>query len=134
MSEPVSDAPARTGTGNDPATVPTDPGAPTPGTAPPAGRATPPVCPGYDVLDVLGRGARSVVYRVRQKETGRVLALKVFRPGDQDDPEASRRFAANTAAHARLQSLPDVMGHLEVGEFNGQPYFVVECAEGGSLA
>src|SRR5438552_7306711 len=76
-------------------TVPESPAA-----APPVGSAVPPVCPGYEMLDVLGRGARSVVYRVRKRDGGRILALKVFRAGT---PADLQRFTRSAEMPARLR-------------------------------
>src|SRR6266852_209556 len=85
----------------------------------------------YEILDVLGRGKRSVVYRVRHKESERVLALKVYRA---DNPVDLHRLARCAEVLALLQALPTAVQLFEVGEFNGQPFLALECADAGSLA
>lgn len=46
----------------------------------------------YQVLDALGEGGMGMVYRVRDLETGEVVALKVLRPELADDAKMLERF------------------------------------------
>ena len=82
---------------------------------PTADKDAPPTIPGYQILDVLGRGGMGVVYRARQVRTDRIVALKV--PGYLD-LETRVRFTTEAQAAARV-SHPNVVQVYEVGEASG---------------
>jgi serine/threonine-protein kinase len=92
-----------------------------------------PTVPGYEVLDVLGKGGMGVVYKARQLSLDRLVALKMIRDGALAGAEERKRFQAEAQAAARLQH-PHVVQVFEVSEFQGQPYFSLELLSGGSLA
>src|SRR5262245_10499515 len=46
----------------------------------------------YELLDEIGTGGMGKVYRVRDRETNEVLALKVLRPEFAADPAMAERF------------------------------------------
>ena len=72
-----------------------------PGTKPDLGSAGLPALPGYELLGELGRGGMGVVYKARQTELNRLVALKMIR-GDAlaGEPELAR-FRVEAAAVAR---------------------------------
>jgi WD40 repeat protein/serine/threonine protein kinase/tetratricopeptide (TPR) repeat protein len=89
--------------------------------------------PGYEVVDLLGRGGMGVVYKARHIKLNRLVALKVIRAGVHAGPVEEARFRAETEAVAQLQH-PNIVQIYEVGEVDGQPYCALELVEGGSLA
>ena len=93
---------------------------------------TPPRFVNYDILGVLGQGGMSVVYRARQRNLDRLVALKVLAKPEEDTKELDR-FRAEARALAALQHR-HIVPVFEVGEQDGQPYFTLELIEGGSLA
>jgi eukaryotic-like serine/threonine-protein kinase len=88
--------------------------------------------PGYHVLGELGHGGMGVVYKARQLQLGRLVALKMSRSGDMSADELAR-FRAEAEAVARLRH-PNIVQIYDVGEWRGRPFFSFEYVDGGSLA
>ncbi|HEU5073277.1 MAG TPA: AAA family ATPase, partial [Polyangiaceae bacterium] len=85
-----------------------------------------------ELLDELGRGVHSVVYRARRQS--RYYAVKMPLFGDEEHLEAvAKSFLREATALARVRhpALPAVM---EVGWSNGLPYLVMELVSGETLA
>jgi len=92
-----------------------------------------PIIPGYLIQGELGRGGRGVVYRARQLQLNRTVAVKMLRAGVQADRIDRERFQAEAQAVARLQH-PNIVQIHEVGVVDGQPFFALEYADSGTLA
>ena len=87
----------------------------------------------YELLGEIGRGGMGVVYKARQKDLDRVVALKMILASHLASPEHVRRFQVEARAAARLRHSNIVHIH-EVGQQHGQHYFTMEYVEGQSLA
>jgi serine/threonine-protein kinase len=87
----------------------------------------------YELLGELGRGGMGVVYKARQRELDRVVALKMILQSHLASPEHVRRFQAEAKAAAKLRHSHIVQIH-EVGQLDGQDFFTMEYIEGESLA
>jgi serine/threonine-protein kinase len=105
----------------------------------PSARAAPatlpaggPSVPGYEVLGELGHGGMGVVYKARQIELNRLVALKMIRPDGHAGAAERARFRAEAGAVAHLRH-PNIVQIYEVGEVAGRPFFSLEFVEGGSL-
>jgi tRNA A-37 threonylcarbamoyl transferase component Bud32 len=88
--------------------------------------------PGYEILGELGRGGMGVVYKARQVQAGRVVALKMILSGSHASEEEVARFRTEAEAVARLRHL-GVVAVYEVGEHDGRAFFSLEYCEGGGL-
>ena len=91
-----------------------------------------PVVPGYDILSRLGRGGMGVVYKARQRQLNRLVALKMIRDSATAGPEQLARLRIEAEAVARLRH-PNIVQIYEIGEVGGVPFLSLELLEGGSL-
>src|SRR5436190_23997567 len=91
-----------------------------------------PTVPGYEILGELGRGGMGVVYKARQLNLKRLVALKLIRDGALAGPQERARFQVEAEAVARMGH-PNVVLIYDVGEHQGRPYFAMELVDGSSL-
>ncbi len=87
----------------------------------------------YEVLEKIGRGGMGAVYKARQLNLDRIVALKLLPLGAWSGPELLQRFRAEAKAAAALQH-PNIVAVHDVGEHQGQPYFSMDYVEGCTLA
>ncbi len=88
---------------------------------------------GYELLGELGRGGMGVVFKARQKQPARDVALKVIAGGELASPRAVQRFHTEAKAAAALHH-PNIVSIHEVGEDQGWHYFSMRLVEGSTLA
>lgn len=88
--------------------------------------------PGYEILEMLGRGGMGIVLKARQQSLGRFVALKLIRAESRNNPNRRARFLAEAEALAQLHH-PNVVQIHDVGEHQGVPYLALEYVEGCSL-
>lgn len=92
---------------------------------------------GYEIVEQLGQGGMGVVYQAYQTGLKRLVAIKMIRPQELEDPEHLVRFQIEAEAIAKLNH-PHIVeiyaqGTLEkLGEMP-TPYFVLEYISGGDL-
>lgn len=86
----------------------------------------------YEILDVIGRGGMGTVYRARDPDIGRLVAIKAISGGFGDSPEFIQRFLREAQLVGRLQH-PNIVTVYDVGESDGVAYIVMEYLEGESL-
>ncbi len=85
----------------------------------------------YEVLSLLGAGGMGEVYRARDPQLARDVAIKVV-TGLMSDPERLRRFEQEAQAAAALNH-PNILAVYQLGNHNGAPYLVSELLEGETL-
>lgn len=83
----------------------------------------------YQVLDFLGGGATSKVYKAIDRTLNRKVALK-FIWGE--DPTTEKRFIREARTQAQIDH-PHVCKIHEVGNFSGRPYIAMQLIEGETL-
>jgi eukaryotic-like serine/threonine-protein kinase len=88
---------------------------------------------GYEILAELGRGGMGIVYKCRDVELDRVVAVKTIAGGRHATAEQRARFDSEARAVARLKHPHIIAIHL-VGHHDRLPYLALEFAEGGSLS
>ncbi|WAS92510.1 protein kinase domain-containing protein [Nannocystis punicea] len=88
--------------------------------------------PGVQLLEEVGRSARSVVYRARRGDF--VVAVKLLRTDAGGDLEAAALTFRREAATLATLSHPCVVQVFEIGDAGGLPYVIMEYVEGRTLA
>jgi serine/threonine protein kinase len=88
--------------------------------------------PQLEILELLGRGGMGAVYKARQKELDRVVALKILPPSISQDPLFAERFAREAKALAKLNH-PHIVTLYEFGQADGLYYFLMEYVDGVHL-
>ena len=87
----------------------------------------------YELLEEVGRGGMGVVFKARQRNLDRIVALKMIRAGECPGEEERQRFDREARVVARLQH-PHIVQVHEAGQADGQPFLALEFVEGQSLA
>lgn len=82
--------------------------------------------PPFEILGSLGAGGMAEVFRAREVESGREVALKIARHGDPSRLERFRREGQVTAALRH----PGIVVVHSAGELEGRPYLAYELIEG----
>jgi len=115
-----------------------------PAFAPPPITELAPLFPQLEILELIGQGGMGAVYKARQKQLDRVVALKILPPGIGHDATFAGRFAREAKALAKLNH-PGIVTLYEFGHVNGsvsqsatlnsQPlyYFLMEFVDGVNL-
>ncbi len=75
----------------------------------------------YELLEEIAHGGMGVVYQARQRNLGRVVALKVIRAELLAKAEEVERFRREAAAAATLRH-PNIVAVHESGEVEGQQF------------
>ncbi|MEO8450149.1 MAG: serine/threonine-protein kinase [Gemmatimonadota bacterium] len=87
----------------------------------------------YELLAELGSGGFGRVYRVRDLELERMVALKVLHPHLTEDPAVIERFRREAQLAARLNH-PNIVDIYEIGGRLGLMWYTMELVEGPNLA
>lgn len=87
----------------------------------------------YRLAEPLARGGMASVYRGRDEQLERDVAIKLMRSELGDDPKVLRRFEAEARRAASI-SHPNLVAVYDVGSEDGTPYIVMEIVEGGDLS
>jgi len=86
----------------------------------------------YEIIAPLGAGGMGEVYRARDPQLGRDVAIKVLPAYLSRDPDRLRRFEQEARAAAALNH-PNILAVYQLGTHEGSPYLVSELLEGSTL-
>ena len=86
----------------------------------------------YEIVQILGEGGMGAVYKAKDIELGRVIALKVIRPELASNPEILQRFKQELIL-ARQITDRNVIRIFDLGEAEGTKFITMEYVEGESL-
>ena len=87
----------------------------------------------YQILEEVGRGGMGVVYKARQTNLSRIVALKMILAGEYAGLKDRARLRIEAEAAALLHH-PNVVQIFEIGEHQGLPFLALEYVPGGTLA
>lgn len=87
----------------------------------------------YIIKSELGRGGMATVYRAHDPSVDREVAIKVLPREMLHDPQFRSRFEREIKMVAALEH-PSIVPIYDVGDEDGQPYFVMRYMNGGSLS
>jgi serine/threonine protein kinase len=86
----------------------------------------------YEILSQVGTGGMAVVYKVHDRETDDIIALKVLKSGMASDPAMQENLKREVCL-ARKVTHRNVCRIHEYGRSNGTAYVTMEFVEGQSL-
>ena len=87
----------------------------------------------FELLGLVGQGAFGAVYKARDPELDRTVAVKVPRAGNLGGGGELDRFLREARSVAQLRH-PSIVPVYEVGQQDGVPYLVSEFVQGVTLA
>ncbi len=87
----------------------------------------------YDLLAEIGRGGMGIVYRAKEKSTGRDVALKMLLHGWFFTSAAVARFRNEASTAAALRH-PGIIPIYYVGAHQGRLFYTMPLIEGSNLA
>jgi tetratricopeptide (TPR) repeat protein/predicted Ser/Thr protein kinase len=86
----------------------------------------------YEILGLLGQGGMGAVYKARDREVDRLVALKVIRPELAMHPDVLRRFKQELIL-ARQVTHKNVIRIFDLGEAEGAKFISMEYVDGRDL-
>ncbi|MSR01646.1 MAG: serine/threonine protein kinase [Gemmatimonadetes bacterium] len=87
----------------------------------------------YELLAEIGAGGFGRVYRVRDLQLERMVALKVLHQTMIQDPESVERFRREAQLAARVTH-PNIVSIYDIGGRSGVSWYTMELVEGSNLA
>ena len=88
--------------------------------------------PQLEIYELIGRGGMGAVYKARQKQLGRLVALKILPREISDQPAFAERFTREARALAALNH-PGIVTLYEFGQSDGLFFFLMEYVDGANL-
>src|SRR5215470_2036161 len=86
----------------------------------------------YEIIAILGQGGMGAVYKARDRELDRLVALKIIRPELTTNPEILKRFKQELIL-ARQVTHRNVIRIFDLGQADGFKFITMEFLEGNDL-
>ena len=87
----------------------------------------------YLLLDHIGDGGMGQVFKARDCNTGKTVAVKLLHPTEYNNESSVRRFNREIAIASQL-SHPNIVATIEGGSSGGRQFLVMEFVDGHDLA
>jgi len=88
--------------------------------------------PQLEIIELLGAGGMGIVYKARQPQLDRLVALKILPAEAGRDPAFAERFSREARALAKL-SHPNIVAVYDFGQVDEFYYFIMEFVDGVNL-
>ena len=88
--------------------------------------------PQLEILELIGRGGMGAVYKARQPNLDRIVALKILAAKANSEPGFTERFTREARALAKL-SHPSIVAVYDFGHAGDLSYFIMEHVDGPNL-
>ncbi len=86
----------------------------------------------YEILEVLGEGGMGAVYKAKDRELDRLVALKVIRPELAANPDILQRFKQEILLSSKVTHR-NVVRIFDLGDADGLKFITMEYVEGKDL-
>ena len=88
--------------------------------------------PQLEILELLGQGGMGMVYKARQPQLHRIVALKILSPDLSADPAFAERFSREARSLARLNH-SNIVSIFDFGQAGHYYYLLMEHVDGTDL-
>ena len=88
--------------------------------------------PGYEIMEKLGQGGMGAVYRGRQINMDRIVAIKTLNAQLSSQKSYVEKFLKEAKSVARLNHNNIIKG-IDIGQNKGRYYFIMEFVDGPTL-
>src|SRR5436190_18844147 len=86
----------------------------------------------YEIVEILGQGAMGAVYKAKDRELDRLVAIKVIQPELANSPGMLQRFKQELIL-ARQVTHRNVVRIFDIGEAGGTKFITMQYSEGRDL-
>src|SRR3954449_8852840 len=87
----------------------------------------------YRLIELLGQGGMATIYRARDNQLDRDVAVKLLRPEYGRDPDFGTRFRQEARAAGSLNH-PNIVAVYDYGQDEAGPFIVMELIDGEDLS
>jgi tRNA A-37 threonylcarbamoyl transferase component Bud32 len=91
-----------------------------------------PLFPSLEIMEVAGHGGMGTIYKARQPQLDRLVALKMLSPELGRDPAFAQNFSREAQALAKLNH-SSIVRIFDFGQTGGFYYFLMEYVDGATL-
>lgn len=99
---------------------------------PPTTEEIAPLFPNLEILGLMAQGGMGVIYKARQPQLDRLVALKILSPELGWDPSFADRFSREAKALAKLNH-SNIVSVFDFGQAGEYYYFLMEYVDGVTL-